>query len=175
MLKILLISIPFLFIAGSILHFAYDFTNKNKLVGLLTPVNESIFEHSKLLLVPLILFWTILYFFVKNDVDLNSYFLAMLVAIVSSIVAMIAFYYTYEGIIGNNYLLLDIFDLLFSLLIGQILANHFYVHCDGIPYYISIILIIVIFVGFIYLTIRPIKIPLFFDKKSKSYGINKDV
>lgn len=174
MLKILIVSIPILFVLGSILHFAYDFTNKNKLVGLLTPVNESIFEHSKLLLFPLILFWTTLYFFVNENVSVNGYFLAMLISIVSSIIVMIAFYYTYEGILGHNYLLIDIFDLLFSLITGQIVANHFYTYCNSFPYYLSITMVGLIFIASIYLTLNPIKIPLFFDKKSKSYGIKEE-
>ena len=29
--------------------------------------------------------------------------------------------------------------------------------------------------GYIYLTFKPFKTPLFFDKKSKTYGINKNI
>ena len=74
MFKLILISIPFLFILGSLLHFAYDLSKQNKIVGTFTPVNESIFEHSKLLLYPLILFWGIGYFFLKDKVNNDNYF-----------------------------------------------------------------------------------------------------
>jgi len=174
MLKILLISIPFLFILGSVLHFAYNFTNKNKLVGLFSPVNESIFEHSKLLLTPLTLFWIMLYFFKENSVDINNYFFAMLISIVTSIIVMISFYYTYEGVLGKNKELLNILDLLISLTIGQILANHIYVYSKGIPAIISIILVLIIFILFIYFTYKPLKIPLFIDKKNKTLGIKEE-
>ena len=72
MLKILLISIPFLFVLGSLLHFAYNFSRQNKIVGIFTPVNESIIEHSKLLLYPLILFWSIGYIFMDNTVVFDN-------------------------------------------------------------------------------------------------------
>ena len=173
MLKILLISVPFLFVLGSILHFAYSWSKKNKIVALISPVNESIFEHSKLLLTPLMAFWIIGYFFLKNDVDANNYFLAMTMSIILSIITMISFYYTYKEIIGNSYLWVDIFDLLLSLFIGQLVANHIYEYSRGINYIISISIIMAIFIFYTYLTFNPFKTPFFFDEKNKIYGINK--
>ena len=174
MLKLLLISIPFLFILGSLLHFAYNWSNKNKLVGLFAPVNESIFEHSKLILIPLILFWSIMYLFVNDQVNIDNYFFAMLISILTSIICVISFYYTYEGILGKNKELLNILDLLFSLFIGQIIANHIYQYSKGITSTLSIFIIIIIVVIFIYFTYKPLKIPLFYDEKSKSYGIKEE-
>lgn len=173
MLKLLLISVPFLFILGSILHFAYELSGKNKIIGMVSPVNESIFEHSKLLLIPLMIFWGIGYFFLKDKVNIDNYFLAMLTSIAVSITTMISFYYTYKEFIGNSYLLVDIFDLLLSFFVGQVIANHFYVYGEGIPFFASILITIIIFVSYVYLTFAPFKTPFFYDKKNKIYGINK--
>ncbi len=173
MLKFALISIPFLFAIGTVFHFIYKWSNNSRIVGLIAPVNESIFEHSKLLLFPLILVYTIYYFYNSNNLYENSYFLAMLVSVVVSIVTMFSFYYTYKGIIGNSYLWIDILDLLISIIVGQLVANHVYVYSDGINKYISISLIVFISLLYFYLTCKPIKIPLFFDNITKSYGINK--
>lgn len=174
MLNLILISIPFLFVLGSLLHFAYDFTKQNKLVGIFTPVNESIFEHSKLLLYPLILFWGVGYIFFKNIIEIDSYFFAMLISTIISIITMISFYYTYKEIIGNEYMWIDIFDLLLSLFVGQVVANHVYEYSNGIPLIASILVVLFIVIGYIYLTFKPFKTPFFFDKKSKTYGINKE-
>jgi len=174
MLKILLISVPFLFVLGSLLHFTYKWSRENKLVGIISPVNESIFEHSKLLLFPLSLFWIVGYFFLKDSVDANSYFIAMVVSVITSIIVMISFYYTYKEFIGNSYLWIDIFDLLLSLFIGQVVANHIYVHSNNVPSIISISIMIILSIGYIYLTFKPFKTPLFLDEKSKTYGINKE-
>lgn len=174
MIKLALISIPFLFVIGTIFHFIYKWSNNSRIVGLIAPVNESIFEHSKLLLFPLILVYTIYYFYNSSNLYENSYFLAMLVSIVVSIITMFSFYYTYKGIIGNSYLWMDILDLLVSLIVAQLVANHVYVYSDGINKYISISLIVLISLSYFYLTYKPLKIPLFFDNISKSYGINKN-
>jgi hypothetical protein len=173
MLKILLISVPFLFVFGSLLHFIYEWSKENKLVGLFSPINESIFEHSKLLLFPLIMFWGIGYFFLKDIVDVDNYFFAMLVSIAVSIIVMICFYYTYKEIVGNSYLWVDIFDLLLSLFVGQVVANHVYVYSEGIPSIFSISIVITIAIFYIYLTFKPFKTPFFIDEKNKTYGINK--
>lgn len=173
MFKIILISIPVLFIVGSLLHYAYQTSNFNKIVGFFSPVNESIFEHSKLLLFPLTVFWLILFIFEKDSVNYNSYFFAMLISIVISIITMISFYYTYTGISGKNYEFMNILDLLVSLIMGQLIANHIFTYSNNINYIFSIITIISIIICFIYLTFKPLKIPLFYDKKSKQYGINK--
>lgn len=112
--------------------------------------------------------------FVNDSVNTNNYFLSMLISIVASIIVMITFYYTYKEIIGNFYMWIDIFDLLLSLFIGQIIANHFYVYSNGIPSIISISIIIIIFIGYIFLTIKPFKTPFFFDQKNKTYGIKEE-
>lgn len=173
MLKIILISIPVLFILGSVLHFAYDYSKQNKIVGLFTPVNESVFEHSKLLLTPLLLFWLISIAFLKGDINYNIYFTSVLVSIVVSIITMISFYYTYSGVIGKNSEILNILDLLISIVVGQLVASHIYTYSNGFPLIVSIFLIIIILISFIYLTFSPLKIPLFYDQKSKTYGINE--
>jgi hypothetical protein len=150
-----------------------EMEKKNKILGLLVPVNESIFEHSKLLFVPLVLFWLVAYFFIKDNIDANKYFASMLISVIFSILVMICFYYTYKEIIGNSYLWVDIFDLLLSLFIGQILANHFYEYGMGIPVFISIGITFIIFATYAYLTFNPFKTPFFYDEKNKVYGINK--
>ena len=174
MFKLLLISVPFLFVLGSLFHFTYYFSNQNKVVGIFTPVNESIFEHSKLLLYPLILFWGVCYLFMEDEIITNNYFFAMLISIIVSIITMISFYYTYKEIIGNEYMWVDIFDMLLSLFVGQVIANHVYEYSKGIPVIISVSIILLVVFGYIYLTFKPLKTPFFLDKKSKTYGINKE-
>ena len=38
----------FIIIAGSLLHFVYEWTGYSDIMGLFTPVNESVWEHLKL-------------------------------------------------------------------------------------------------------------------------------
>lgn len=48
----MLLSIIIISIVGTISHFLYDISNHNKIVGLFTAVNESIWEHIKIALTP---------------------------------------------------------------------------------------------------------------------------
>ena len=41
---------------GTLFHFAYDFTGQNRLIGLFVAINESTWEHMKLLFFPLFFF-----------------------------------------------------------------------------------------------------------------------
>ena len=46
-----------LLIVGAAWHFLFDLSGQNVVVGALTPVNESVWEHGKLLLFPICLWW----------------------------------------------------------------------------------------------------------------------
>nr|WP_236945659.1 DUF6512 family protein [Enterocloster clostridioformis] len=41
---------------GTLLHFTYRWSGRNPLIGLIAPVNESVWEHMKLLFFPMLLF-----------------------------------------------------------------------------------------------------------------------
>ena len=43
-------------ILGTLLHFTYRWSGRNPLIGLIAPVNESVWEHMKLLFFPMLLF-----------------------------------------------------------------------------------------------------------------------
>lgn len=47
------ISTIFIMILGVVLHFTFEWANNNILVGTFSPVNESIWEHLKLLFFPM--------------------------------------------------------------------------------------------------------------------------
>jgi hypothetical protein len=53
--KQLICNIIFIILVGTLSHFTYDWSNKNQIVGLFTAVNESTWEHIKLLIFPTIL------------------------------------------------------------------------------------------------------------------------
>ena len=51
-----IIGIIFTIILGSLSHFFYEWSNNNFFVGLFTPINESTWEHMKLLFFPMLLY-----------------------------------------------------------------------------------------------------------------------
>ena len=48
-----IIGVFFVLAAGSLAHFLYDWTGSNAIAGLFVPVNESVWEHMKLLFFPM--------------------------------------------------------------------------------------------------------------------------
>ena len=60
--KIQIFSIIFTFILGTLLHFTYKLSGNNQLVGVFSAVNESTWEHLKLVFFPMLLTIIIGYF-----------------------------------------------------------------------------------------------------------------
>ena len=58
----------FLFTAvlGTFLHFLFDLTGESLVAGLFSAVNESIWEHIKLLFYPMVLFAAVVHFIKKK-------------------------------------------------------------------------------------------------------------
>lgn len=171
--KWLLLGVPALSIIGSIMHFVYDVTGHIALIGIFAAVNESIWEHLKLILFPMIGWWCIYYVLnaKKYNINKEKWFFATVIALISSMLTLIAFYYTYTQAFGIESLALDIFDLLLSVTAGQCLGLHIYKHGKGIKVHVSICILAIIIVAFVLFTFVPPHIPLFKDSESGLYGI----
>lgn len=52
-LKLELFNTIFILISGVILHFTYEWSNNNQLIGTFSAINESTWEHLKLLFFPM--------------------------------------------------------------------------------------------------------------------------
>ena len=93
-------------IAGTLLHFLYDWSGQNKIVAAFAATNESVWEHLKLLWVPVLLFSIVGYFVYgkgrKNFLSVQ--YLSVLLGM--SFITIV--FYTYSGILGKNYALIDI-------------------------------------------------------------------
>ncbi len=85
---------------GTLLHFTYEWSDENTFVGLFSAVNESIWEHTKLLFFPAAVFAPAVYPFVKKDIPrfLNIFAVSILLGIAFQTIA----YYAYSGIIGMD-------------------------------------------------------------------------
>ena len=62
-----LFSMIFAFILGILLHFTYELSNKNMLVAAFSAINESVWEHLKLLFFPMLLTTIIGYFYIEKN------------------------------------------------------------------------------------------------------------
>lgn len=90
--------IIFVSILGTLAHFIYDWTGQNKVIGLFTAVNESTWEHMKLIFFPMLLFYTFLWIKLRKRTP-NS-LPALLIAIIAGTCLIPVLFYTYTGILG---------------------------------------------------------------------------
>jgi len=158
--KYLIVGIPILFIVGSIFHFIYDLSGNNFFIGLISPVNESIWEHLKLILLPMTSYWLIYPLF-NSEPAKDKYLFSLITALISSMLTIVCFYYTYTGAFGIESLILDMFSLFLGLTIGQLVGLHFYKYGPSIPVFVSKLLLIALFLIFILFTLTPPNFPIF--------------
>ena len=170
----IIIGIPIIFLLGSLMHFAYDWSGQLTIVGIFTPVNESIWEHLKLSVYPTFLWW-ILYFFSLNDNNISTYrwFTCCVISVIISPIVITSFYYTYTGALGIQSLFLDIFSLFLGLLIAQFTALHIYnrAKINKFHFYLSMLISLLIIICFTIFTFNPPKLPIFIDPITQQYGI----
>lgn len=167
------VSIPILFFIGSCFHFLFEFLGKVPIIGAFTPVNESVWEHSKMLLLPIIGWWILFYALKKKkyNIDTGKWFTGMLASLLTSIITMIVVYYFYTQAFGVEILLVDILILFLAILVGQLLGYHVYKFGKGLSLSVSIMISVIIILVFIIWTFNPPELPLFYDKQAGKYGI----
>ncbi len=86
-------------IAGTLLHFVYGWSGRNLLVGLASPVNESVWEHTKLLFFPVVAVGTVEAVLLH---DVRRVAWATLVEATLGALAIFAVFYTYTGALGTG-------------------------------------------------------------------------
>lgn len=163
----------FIFVSlfGTINHFLFEWLNNSVIVGLFCPVNESVWEHQKLLFFPYFI-WCIAEYFLLDKK--NSFFPAKAAGITGGIIFTIAFYYSYQGITGSESMFVDILSFYigvgFSFLISYMITKNFG-KSSNLLSNISIFALILIASVFIIFTFAPPLIPLFKDPLTSTYGI----
>ena len=162
-----------IFIISFIAHFAYNFL-PNTLTSILIPVNESIFEHMKIIFTSTLLYGLIDYTLLKlNNIKFNNFIFQLFFTSFISIPIFLIIYLPIRFIIGE-YLILTLLLLFITYLISSIISYNI-LKSISIPILniISIPLIILIYLIFSYFTYNPPKNFFFLDTLTNSYGIPK--
>jgi hypothetical protein len=171
--KSIVIGIFIIFLVGSLMHFLYEITGNNPFVGSIAPVNESVWEHLKMLPLPMIGWWFI-YYILRGDkysIDKNKWFTSALIALVTSIITIPLLYYFYTEAFGVEIVIVDILILFIAVLIGQLLGLYSYKNKNGINSTVAICIILLIVIVFVIFTFYPPQLPLFKDTSTGLYGI----
>lgn len=94
-----LLTIIITILIGVFLHFIYEWSGKNTFAALIGAVNESTWEHLKLLFFPFLFVTIIEYFLYKPD--FRKFFSARCIGLLYGIMAIVVIFYTYKGIYKN--------------------------------------------------------------------------
>ncbi len=159
-----------IFLLCFLFHFLYDWF-PNSLFSIFFPVNESIWEHMKLIYTSYIFYGIFDYILLRKN-KINNFFIQLfLIPIISIILYLIIFIPIYK-MIGEN-MIISIGLLAIIIIIEQILS-YFILQYKEIKYqnFIGIIGIILVYIIFGYLTYNPIENYLFYDTVKDKYGIN---
>lgn len=104
--KYTIIGIIFVLITGTLSHFIYDWSGKNFIVGFFCPVNESTWEHMKLVFFPMLVYS--LFMYRKLSKYYPCIFASLSLGILIGAFLIPVIFYTYTGILGYNLFILDI-------------------------------------------------------------------
>lgn len=167
-----IISIIGIFILCFISHFLYSWIPSG-LTSIFFPVNESIWEHMKMIFTSIILYGIIDYIILnKFNIKYNNYFLSLFITAFISIPIYLSIYLPIFYKIGEN-MFINIGLMLIVIIITQVIAYYILNSNDNkLLNYLSIVLIIICYIIFGYLTYHPIKSEIFFDTQDEKYGIN---
>lgn len=157
-----IIGILFVIITGSLAHFLYDWTGNNPIIGLFVPINESAWEHIKLLFFPMLIYSIIMILkFKKIYPCITS---ALYFGISLGTVLIPTFFYLYTALLGKNTLILDIGTFILSVIIAFWLSYKLTLSCKLEPYTRSLCCFIwILFICFLLFTYHPPSAKIFED------------
>lgn len=146
-------------IIGTISHFVYEWSGNNFLVGLFFPVNESTWEHMKLVFFPM--FAYALVAGKKLEQQYPCIYNAMFKGILVGLVMIPVLFYTYTGILGFNIDWLNIAVYIISVLIAYLVVYKTAENCAEEDSNMLRYIMYALIVAFMVFTVYPPEIGLF--------------
>ena len=155
---------------GTLLHFLYDWMRESPLIAPFSGVNESTFEHMKLLFWPMLIFAVIQSFFFR---EYEIFWCVKLRGTLLGLVLIPVLFYTYNGVIGKSPDFVNILIFFVSAAVAYIYEtrrlNENRIFCPDPRIPIAILTVIALL--FIVFTFRTPEIALFRDPLTGEYGI----
>ncbi len=163
-------------VIGTLFHFVFEWTNNNTIVGIFTPINESIWEHLKLLFYPIFLY-SIIEYMIKYDI--RKYLLpARIVSVIIGMLFIVSSYYTIVGVFGTIPDWMNIAIYYLSVIIVFVLSNIMIknkIHTTAKAAMVCISILLLIIILFTIWTFYPPVLNIFVDPVNSTRGIFKIV
>ena len=155
---------------GTVLHFLFDWTEAPSL-ALVSAVNESTWEHMKILFFPMLIFALIQR---KYFHDYEGFWWRKLFGILTGVGSIPVFFYTYNGAFGPSPDWLNILFFFLSAGLGFWMEWMLFREEFSLTYsWLAIGILILIATAFATFTFYPPKLPIFQDPITKTYGVGR--
>lgn len=170
--KLQIIDIIAIFTLSFLFHFLYE-SFPIKLFSIFFSVNESIWEHMKLIITPFYVvgIFDIVFLYYKK-IKVNNFLLQLFIVPIIGIILYLIIYLPVYHLIGENMIVSII--LLFLIIVIEKIISYKLLTYKEIKYQsiIGALGIIITYIIFGYLTYKPFYNELFYDKENDLYGIN---
>lgn len=150
----------FISILGVLLHFTYEWSGDNSFVGLFSAVNESTWEHLKLIFFPMLLL-TIFEILLMPDKLPENFLFSRTIGIVSGMAFIVISFYTILGVIGKPYDSINIALYFAGVLYALTVENKLYRKDSKKLSLISAVILFIIAISFFMFTYSSPAIGLF--------------
>ena len=157
-------------ILGTFFHFLFDLSGESVFVAVISAVNESIFEHLKLLFYPMILF--AIFQYRRWGKEYQNFWCVKLWGILLGLILTPMLYYTYTGIFGVNVDWLNIAIFFLAAAATYYWETKLFLRPFACPWLQKAApgILAGLSVLFTVLTFFPPKIPFFRDPVTGSFG-----
>ena len=161
----------FSFITMCILHFTYIWSNGAMWSILFCSVNESVWEHIKIITTPYVL-WAFLELAIAKPY-FKQFVISKIFGIYFLILSIIIFYYTYTFFISENILFIDITSTIIFIILAHLFSYKITTSYKNYKtwYHLALALLFLYFCMYFWFTISPPHINIFLDPTTQEYGI----
>ena len=172
-LKIMIVKTIIIFLSLFLFSNVYKWF-PNFLTACIFPVNESLFEHLKMIYMAEVIVSLIIYVILKiRKVKINNYFLALIISTIFNIILFYLIYLPLYNRFGQN-LVFTMILYFITLCISQYIFYLITIKKHNSFYNIlSLIFLSLFWIILIYFTFNPIETKFFFDPIKEIYGIPK--
>ena len=157
-------------LGGTVLHFLYDWLGEAMWIAPFSGVNESTWEHMKLLFWPMLIFAAVQSLFFR---DREDFWCVKLRGILAGLMLIPVLFYTYNGVIGKSPDWLNITIFFISAAAAYIYEARLFssekLRCRSPKW--AYLTLLAVALCFIFFTFRPPRLGIFKDPLTGGYGI----
>ncbi|MBR3840079.1 MAG: hypothetical protein IKM20_02970 [Erysipelotrichales bacterium] len=148
-------------VLGIAFHSLYELTSESIIVGLICPINESIWEHLKLLFYPYLIYLIFEIYTTKNTY--SQLIIYKFYSVCLGMLTILILHYTYSGIIGKTYIIADISTFIISVAVSFFTSYYLIIHDteNKQTTKLGILLFIIMSLVFTFFTFYQPDLPLF--------------